>query len=150
MTMNVWSLSADHQRRRWRCSQRSYLWLRSALTSGRLLMSLANQKPPCWDLRWNATSHKTSAAASLSFTPHTAAINWRIWDTIVVDRGHLKYWRCVWFMILVENGGLSRPLLLIIIKNKCCTHYKVIYFCSGIWGKGDTWKYVMIRIFQCS
>lgn len=39
------------------------------------------QKPPCRDLRWNATSGETSAAVSLSFTPCAAAIKDKGYET---------------------------------------------------------------------
>lgn len=152
MTVGVWRLSVDHQRRCWRCSQRYYLWLGSALTSGSLLVSLANQKPPCWDLHWNVTSHKTSVAASLSFTPCTTAIHWRIWDTIVADRGHLKYWRCVWFTIFwCGDAWWKRTALEAIAfhpnkKKKCTVHFKKWFISAPVFEE----KVILESMWWCA
>lgn len=158
MNVNVWSFSADHRRCCWPCSQGCYLWLGSALTSGSLLVSSANQKPPCWDLGWNATSLEASAAVSLSFTPCTTAINRRIWDTVVADRGHLKYWRCVWFATFWCGGALEEtegsPRRSFLTLGKCAAHFtgrstSALVFEEKVILKPTDFRHIPVLINHC-
>lgn len=147
-SLNVWSSSADHRRCRWRRSQRCYLWLGSALTSGRLLAASEAPlpRPPLecdkwWDL---------GGCISFLHAVRRGYKGQRIWDTAAADRGHSKYRRCVWFTLF---RGLFLPSLFIKTrKKKCCSLYKVIRFCSSV--RGKRWylkqKNGTLCIFQCS